>query len=95
MFGAIYPLQSFRRYFELTRDSTPVGKGGARREGLALRRRNCEKSWLTRVHCHRNPMIVKTRLAGSETGKDISAGPFVRKQAHFNVENHVLTSLRA
>jgi hypothetical protein len=38
---------------------------------------------------------TKTRLAGGETGKDISGGPFVRKQVHFNVENHVSTSLRA
>jgi hypothetical protein len=37
----------------------------------------------------------KTRLAVGETGKDISAGPFARKQAYFNVENHVSTSLRA
>jgi hypothetical protein len=37
----------------------------------------------------------KSRLAAGETGKDISAGPFARKQAYFNVENHVSTSLRA
>jgi hypothetical protein len=40
-------------------------------------------------------MAAKTRLAGGETGKDISGGPLVRKEAHFNVENHVSTSLRA
>jgi len=40
-------------------------------------------------------LAAKTRLAGGETGKDISAGPFARKQAYFNVENHVSTSLRA
>ena len=32
----------------------------------------------------------KNPLAGGETG-----GHFVRKQAYFNVENHVSTSLRA
>jgi hypothetical protein len=33
----------------------------------------------------------KSPLAGGETG----GGHFVRKQAYFNVENHVSTSLRA
>ena len=54
------------------------------------------RKWrLTRVRRHRNPMAAKTRLAGGETGKDISTVPFVRNQDHFNVENHVSTSLRA
>jgi hypothetical protein len=41
------------------------------------------------------PLAAKPASQTGETGKDISAVPFVSNQAHFNAENHVSTSWRA